>query len=470
MPAIASKADCLKGVVFCYATDTTKWYYREYNETTQKYQYKLIKNAHTVAEAKEKAIEVFTIFRQREVNGASTVALSGGVATHTVLTQRRSDTPNSRIIDPLIDAYLKKELSRVEAGIIKHSTYSTRAIAIGIHLREYLKKCYIHRTHQITLTTFDDWHVYRHKCTKLTRNKEVVDVRHFLSFLIRNEYLHPKLSKVNDLIKRERVFDEDLQSNPAICPEDWKLITKALRDYIAIGAKHTNPKTHYWRTLFHCFCLCMKNSGLRPVELRHLRWCDVEFHKLTPEEDELRRSGKMSSALTNKAASVVMLVKKSKTHSQREVPAKCGRELRRWKDYLDGFIATHRSKSAVKIDLTPNSYIFGNCDNEFKPYIECFFTEAWQEAVRRPLAGKLKGHRMSDKEYSMYSMRSSFIEDNLLQDGGCDIFYLARVAGHDVKILQKHYERINVRARSNELRQLPFGKKVDPTVDTGSLF
>jgi hypothetical protein len=158
------------------------------------------------------------------------------------------------------------------------------------------------------------------------------------------------------------------------------------------------------------------------------------------------------------------------SHGQREVPAKVGRELRRWKDYLDEFIATHRDKTAIKIDLTPDSYIFGNIDNDFKPYIECFFSQAWQEAVRQPLEGKLKGHRMSDKPYTLYSMRSSFIEDNLLQEGGCDVFLLARVAGHDVKVLQKHYERINVRARSSELKQLPFGKRKSDRASVGSLF
>jgi integrase len=467
MPVIATKADHLKGVVFCYATDTTKYYYREYNSTTQRYQYKIIKGAYTLDAAKEKAIEVFTIFRQME---ASTVALSGGGATLNISTRYKSETPHSRIIDPLIDTYLKKERERVEAGLIKEGTYNTREIVIGTHLRNFFKHHIITRTHQIKLTTFDDYQVFRYKCSKLTRNKEVVEIRHFLSFLIRNEYLHPKLSKVNALIKRERVYDEDLTSNPAINADDWKLITKALRDYIKHGSSHSNPKTTYWRTLFHNFCIVLKNSGLRPVELRNLRWSDVEFNKLTPEEDALRIQGKMSSSLTNKAASVVINVRKSKTHGQREVPCKVGRELRRWKDYIDQFLSDRQGKSAIKITLTPDSCIFGNCDNDFKPYIPCAFNQAWIEAVRQPLEGKLKGHRMSEKDYTLYSMRSTFIEDNLLQDGGCDVFLLARVAGHSVEILQKHYERINVRARSNELKQLPFGKRQDHTVDTGSLF
>jgi integrase len=309
MPAIATKAECLKGVVFAYATDTTKWYYREYNESTQKYQYKIIKGAKTLEEAKDKALDVYTVFRQKE---ATPVPFN-------LISDKRSETPHSRIIEPLIDSYLKKERERVEAGLIKQTTYSNIEVTIGLHLRAYFKHHLISRTHQIKLTTFDDWQIYRSDCSKLTRNKEVKEIRMFLSWLIRNEYLHPKLSKVNALIKGERVTDEDLTANPAINPDDWSLVTQALRDYIKKGTKHSNPKTTYWRTLFHTFCLVMKNTGMRPVELRHLRWCDVEFYQLTPDEDQLRREGKMSSSLTDKVASVVISVRRSKTHSQREV-------------------------------------------------------------------------------------------------------------------------------------------------------
>jgi integrase len=280
------------------------------------------------------------------------------------------------------------------------------------------------------------------------------EISTFLKWCLRKEYLHPKLASER-LLPLERVTEEDLTSNPAINPHDWELITKQLRKWRAEGDKHTNPKTRYWRALFHHFCLVMKQTGMRPIELRNLRWSDIEFLTLTTEEEELRRSGQgMSSSLTDKVATCYIYVRKSKTKTPREVPAKCGRELRRWKDYLYDFInTTGRTLLPSRDDL-----VFGNCDHEYKSYTPCFFSEAWSEGVKEPLMGKLRGHPHSDKPYTMYSMRATFIEDNLLQEGGCDVFYLSRVCGHDVKILQRHYERITVRSRASELRQIPFGK------------
>tara|TARA_B100002051_G_scaffold243903_1_gene250121 strand:- start:43 stop:225 length:183 start_codon:yes stop_codon:yes gene_type:complete len=54
-------------------------------------------------------------------------------------------------------------------------------------------------------------------------------------------------------------------------------------------------------------------------------------------------------------------------------------------------------------------------------------------------------------------MRSTFIEDNLL--AGKDIFLIAKAAGHDVKTLMRHYERIDLRKRSREMTEFGMGKK-----------
>ena len=54
-------------------------------------------------------------------------------------------------------------------------------------------------------------------------------------------------------------------------------------------------------------------------------------------------------------------------------------------------------------------------------------------------------------------MRSTFIEDNLL--AGKDIFLIAKAAGHDVKTLMRHYERIDPRKRSREMTEFEMGKK-----------
>ena len=58
---------------------------------------------------------------------------------------------------------------------------------------------------------------------------------------------------------------------------------------------------------------------------------------------------------------------------------------------------------------------------------------------------------------SIYSMRSTFIENNLV--AGMDIFLLARICGHSVQMLTKHYERIDIRMRAEEITHINFGNK-----------
>ena len=52
---------------------------------------------------------------------------------------------------------------------------------------------------------------------------------------------------------------------------------------------------------------------------------------------------------------------------------------------------------------------------------------------------------------------SSFIENNLA--AGKDIFLIAKAAGHDVKTLMKHYDRIDPRKRSREMTNFEMGAK-----------
>ena len=73
------------------------------------------------------------------------------------------------------------------------------------------------------------------------------------------------------------------------------------------------------------------------------------------------------------------------------------------------------------------------------------------------LSGQLKGHKFSDRTYTIYSMRSTFIEVGLLK--GMDVFLLSRICGHSVAMLQRHYERIDVKERAEEITKISFGSK-----------
>ena len=98
---------------------------------------------------------------------------------------------------------------------------------------------------------------------------------------------------------------------------------------------------------------------------------------------------------------------------------------------------------------------------DWRPWERNQFGKAWIKA-RNAVGPQLKGHKFSKKSYTLYSLRSTFIEDHLVK--GTDIFLLSRIADHDVKILQRHYERMDIRLRSREITQIEFGKTKDESL------
>mgnify|MGYP002044683823 FL=1 len=84
------------------------------------------------------------------------------------------------------------------------------------------------------------------------------------------------------------------------------------------------------------------------------------------------------------------------------------------------------------------------------------FGKSWKKIIEA-VQEELKGHKFSERKYSIYSMRSTFIENNLI--AGMDIFLLARICGHSIQMLTKHYERMDIRKRAEEITRINFGKK-----------
>jgi hypothetical protein len=91
-----------------------------------------------------------------------------------------------------------------------------------------------------------------------------------------------------------------------------------------------------------------------------------------------------------------------------------------------------------------------------RPYNYSVFGKSWKKIIEAVQAD-LKGHKFSERKYSIYSMRSTFIENNLI--AGMDIFLLARICGHSIQMLTKHYERMDIRKRAEEITYINFGKK-----------
>ena len=109
--------------------------------------------------------------------------------------------------------------------------------------------------------------------------------------------------------------------------------------------------------------------------------------------------------------------------------------------------------------VTKKDYVFFNPHTD-KPYPYSQFSLAWSD-LRTNLSLVLSPVR-SDKKYTLYSLRSSYITN--LIDEGKDIYLIKKITGHSLEMLQRHYDRSDVRKRTAEAVARTIGKKKERKV------
>ena len=436
MAAIGSKAEALggRGVVFTYVTDSEKWYYRELIPGTKKYKTKLIPSVTTLEEALAGCLDVC-------------LSMQGEAP------RRRSQAPirhkNLTTVVDAVNDYLAHEAKRVEAGLLAETTYYLKTVHLGKHFLRYLDSIGVKYTNQITEQTLEDYPIFRKHIGKYTRKKEIVTIGTFINaHLIRHNLITPEAAMSKTLLPKVRMKQTDFDANPAINEADWQKINLYIRTkYVKAGEQH-NSRTHHWRVLFWTFTVVAKNTGCRPNELLKLRWKDVEIENIGRwSESKQETEDRFIAYLT---------VSDSKTGLKRQVPANIGSALIRWMKFRIIYMKNHMPKEYELMGVNmPDQLVFGNPHNEFRSYSLNTYQQSWRE-VRTALQDQLKGHKFSDKPYTIYSMRATFIENKLLE--GMDIFLLARVCGHSVKVLMTHYERLDIRKRAEEITHIEYGR------------
>ena len=70
---------------------------------------------------------------------------------------------------------------------------------------------------------------------------------------------------------------------------------------------------------------------------------------------------------------------------------------------------------------------------------------------------ELKPHVFSDRNYTPYSLRSTFICNLILQ--GKDIYNVAKLAGHSIAVCERYYAKLDMGRRSKELTEIEYGIK-----------
>ena len=99
-----------------------------------------------------------------------------------------------------------------------------------------------------------------------------------------------------------------------------------------------------------------------------------------------------------------------------------------------------------------------------KHYSYRHLNDLWSSEVMTPLHKQLEFNKFSEKTYTIYSLRSTFIEDCI--EDGLDVYLVAKLCGNSVAIVQKYYDRSDVLKRASEVQAIAFGEKKRPETET----
>ena len=446
MPKIAEKAKALsgKGVVISYAKEPKRFYYRELIAGTKAYRSQLIDGADNLDAALEKCIDAYTALRGTgEALGLnpSTVVLRRAVEP-SVSDRRKIKTKELKLC---VEEFLSSEVKRRDAGLLSSSTYENKERTLRKWLLPYLLEQGCSHSQHIETETLKEYPVWR-KAAKSTRRLELVIIKDFIENYLRTKNLLSNDIDFNKIVPKIKILDSDLDANPPLDAANWKKVLVGLKNNCERAERNPNHRGHYFNRMFYHWIIIARNSGLRPnVELNQLRWGDVKSVNVGREsESEGKRVDKWVS---------VIYVKKSKTGKQRTVPANgVDKQLQDWKIEQSEYIQKH----CPQVQITEETLIFGNPYREMQPYSMEHLLQIWRkmlDAMDEPLSPYV----FSDKRFTLYSLRSTYICNLIIQGKG--IYDVAKLAGHTVAVCEKYYARLDMAVKAEEMTEFEYGRK-----------
>ena len=385
-----------------------------------------------------------------------------------------------------LDDYLEFMLGLLETGQIKRHTLQSKKSSIK-KLRTFLAPYASPSSipplildQYVAWRRTKNWDKAHHKNnpnppSDLTINKELTDFKGFFDWCRKNRKFvydieYPFL-KVD--------WNKSVEKNPSFDLGDWLEIAR----YSKLWVLNTANRKEYgifYRKIFVEFLKILANSGLRPHEALKLKWCDIglkvknetEYKKVagnacesdySPHENEWHEPGMDDNEEWSIDATLEspgkMKISRERTiaHVQVSPDTKTGRRLvicpagdffkriRRFYKDLEG-------KSPL-----PNDFVFRNVGTSHsradhfagKPLSDTYFRKFWYELI-----GDLGTERgiFFDKKYTLYSCRSFYINQRL--ELGIAPNIVAKLVGHSIKTMERHYENIQLHRLEPELVQL----------------
>ena len=440
MPAINETIKVGDGLtVYDYKTGKTGWFLRQWNKGERRYRISKIPGVTTKEEALANFYKAVITFEQtRQRTNARTLPANLGL------------TLTELVID-----FLKVEEKRSSAGLLAERTYIRRKASLKIMLDYFAIKEIVY-PNQIDGLALEDYPLFRRSIRKNSRRCELKDISVFLrTYLVQRGLLTNEIAMTKNFIPRITITDDELDANPAITPDDYRVINRYMREKWKEDA--TQLKGWYSRNYLYNFVHLLKNSGMRPIEMLSLRRKDITI------TNPMRWSESMEEWQDDYKLKIH--VRKSKTGKKRDVLCRsnAGERMIKWLEFQSSYMR----KNYPRFTMNNEHLIFGKPEELLeKPYNHSYLDQLWRQQIFLPLKGQnlLEMNSFSERDYTLYSLRSTFIEDCITD--GLDIYLVARLCGNSVEIIQKHYDRHDVLKRADEIQHVVRGRKAKPEVET----
>ncbi len=344
-------------------------------------------------------------------------------------------------INESLDTYLKYLDKMVETNQLKKHTTQAKRTSLR-KLRLFLSL--YEKPSQIPPMCLNEYCIWRrtknwdktkHKNnprppSDLTVNKELCDFKGFFDWCKKNkkyvqEIEYPFL-KIN--------WNKGIEKNPSFDIEDWRKIVFYLRTWTRKKENRNLEFGIFYRQIFAEYLKVLANSGLRPHEALKLRWSDIQL------KSKIEREGGKDR---ERFIAHIEVSPETKT-GRRLVICPAGIYLKRIRQFY-----RDRGDSPK-----PRDYIFRNIGTSHsradkfygKALSDHFLRKKWYELlddIRKDKGIEFENH------YTMYSCRAFFINQRL--ELGVKPHFVAKLVGHSVKTMERHYENIQLRQLEPEL-------------------
>ena len=406
-----------------------RWRYREYDKLHRKYRTGIIADAKDVNEARDRAVELvlkWTTSEQQLKPRATAKNTNLTIADEVKLFIRKVE--EKELLSDYVDVIGR-------GNNVIHRKKRSMSLML-----EYLETKKIVYAKQLKTDSFDGYLMFRRGMKKLTIKTELQTIKVFLVHHLRRKGLITnELAKEPELVPKVKILDEELDANPSISQRDYDVINLFIRGEWKDTAAYKTQL--YFKRYFHTYVHLLWNSGCRPSEMLKVRMKDVTItnkQRYSESKDEYVDDFKCT-----------IFIRKSKTGKQRNVLLTSNAA-----DNLINFLKFQ----ATYVTMKPELLVFGKPSHQMeRTYSMSHITESWL-AIMKHLnkQGYLEGNKFSDRSYTLYSLRSSWIENMITK--GTDVYLIARLAGNSVAIIQKYYDRHDVLKRAEEIQAIQRGK------------